>query len=827
MDESLNKFSNNYKKSLKEAADLALQLNHLKVNPQHILYGLIRQKGSVGAELFTPFELKTDELKNNIAKINQLNPQTETKTIPKFSEESKQLIQKSVQIAYINEHKYIGTEHLLAALLQINNSEIRKILQNMNISEPELTKQIVSVLKSASKLPDLTETFKVTKQKSEKNINQDFFSPQVNALDLFGNNLTSKKIQKKIDPVIGREEEISRIIQILSRRTKNNPIILGDPGTGKTAIAEGLAKKIANSDVPEALQNKKIYAIDLTATVAGTMYRGEFEGRLKQIINEVRNQPDIILFIDEIHNIVGTGSASGSMDTANILKPALARGEIRCIGATTFEDYRKTIENDPALDRRFQAIKINEPTGEQTKEILLGIKKYYENFHRVKINDSAIETAVKLSQRYLQDKFLPDKAIDLIDEACAAIKINCKQSTEEKQIKNLKTQLAEAKKGKDDAILKENFAQAIKFKKEVQEIDDRLIEMENQQRDRGPKMIGEITEKEITEVIARMTGIEAIDLVSSEKKQILKLDKKLKEKIIGQDQAIEAAANIIKLAKAGLTPEDRPLASFMFIGPSGVGKTYTAKIISQLLFNNEDALIRIDMSEYSEKFNISKLIGAPAGYVGYKESGQLTEKVKHKPYSIVLFDEIEKANPEIFDLLLQVLDDGCLTDAAGTKINFRNTIIIMTSNIGSEHISGKNIGFDEMGENKDFPMLEEKIISQVKDNFKIEFLNRLDKIIYFNPLFLSVLQKIVKLELEELNQRLLAKNIKIEFDPKIAKFIAKESSQNDQGARAIKKTIQNLIETPLSQKILEENINPGDMVQIALKNGIINIVNQE
>lgn len=815
MEETFEKFSNNYKKSLKEAAKLASDLGDELINPWHILYGLISQKGSVGAELLTSLEIKIDDIRNNISKLSESDLKIEIKTAPKFSPTAKEIIQKSIKIAYINEHKYVGTEHLLAAILESGDSNVENLFKILKISKSEITGQVIAILKSASKIPALTETFKVV-ERDEEYDDENYPDKRQSVLDLFGIELTSKRMQKKIDSIIGREEEILRIIHILSRRNKNNPIILGEPGVGKTAIVEGLAKKIVNGEVPEALLNKRLYVIDLTSTVSGTMYRGEFENRIKQIIDEARSRPEVILFIDEIHNIVGTGSASGSMDAANILKPALARGEIRCIGATTFSDYRKSIENDPALNRRFQPVKLSEPSEEQAKEILHGIKNYFQSFHRVEISDEAINFSVELSQKYITDKFLPDKAIDLIDEASAAIRVNKKPSALEIKIKKLKLDILDLQKKKNQAVIDENYDLAIKLKDQSQSQEDEMLKLENKILLQKDKMIGKIIGSDIAKIVAKSTGIPAEDLLSSEKKKIIKLDKSLQNKIIGQNEAVSLVAQFIKRAKAGLTPENKPLASFLLVGPSGTGKTHTARILAEELFGNKEALIKIDMSEYSEKFNTSKLIGAPAGYVGYKESGQLTEKVKHKPYSIVLFDEIEKANPEIFDLLLQVLEDGYLTDAAGTKINFRNTIIIMTSNIGSHHFHDKTetIGFDSTVNKGIAQSPNLKIIEDVKEFFKIEFINRLDEIICFSPLLENDLEKITKLELDELINRLSKKGIKAEFDNLALKVIAQESQKIDQGARGIKKTIQKLIESVISQKILEDNITSGSKIKI-------------
>ncbi|MEI6627205.1 MAG: ATP-dependent Clp protease ATP-binding subunit [bacterium] len=823
----LDRLSKNCQGAIKSGADLAFRLKNLFIEPQHLLYGLTAQRGSVAAELLAPTKITIDDIKNNIIATEKIYNEKATTLSnnlkPVFSEDTKKIIIRAFKIAYANHHPYAGSEHLLAALLEAKNEKIKHFFQLINLSEKTLSDQILSALRGVSKMPELTQNFKIGKAGTKNKINKNN-----QALNTFGRDLTNTEIQKRIDPVIGREEEISRVIQILSRRTKNNPLLLGDPGTGKTAIVEGLAKKIAIGDVPEVLKNKKIYALDLVNTVAGTMFRGEFENRLKQILDEARHNSNVIIFIDEIHNIVGAGSASGSMDAANILKPALARGEIRCIGATTFADYRKSIENDPALGRRFQVVKVAEPTAENTEKIIHGIKSYYEEFHQVKITDDAIKSAVTLSQKYLPEKFLPDKAIDLIDEASSGIKINAKVSLAEQTIRELDLSIKELNKLKRQAIAREDFEQALTLKERADkikaEVDKLILDKKNNQT----AYSCEISTKDIAKVISKMTGIPTEDLVNSEKKKVLNLDKELAKKVIGQSAAIHQITDLIQRAKAGLLSANKPLASLMLVGPSGTGKTMTAKTLAKMLFNDDKALIKIDMSEFSEKFNISKLIGAPAGYVGYKESGTLTEKVKHKPYSLVLFDEIEKANRDVLDLLLQILDEGYLTDASGTKINFQNTIIIITSNIGtSENQQSKNLGF-EHGNKKltNQNAQKEKTLSEVNQYFKVEFLNRLDKIIYFNSLTERDLEKIVKIELENLNSRLAPKNIKILPDTSAIKLIAEKSASLTQGARAIKRQIQDLVETSLAKKILAEEITENSTIQLFAKNGIINIVKQ-
>jgi ATP-dependent Clp protease ATP-binding subunit ClpC len=821
----LEKFSDNFKQSLENASDLAQELKHPNTEPQHIFYGLIKQKGSVGAEVFYDLGIKSVDIKRIIDNPQQKIKSIPTKIAPKFSSSSKELIQQAVQIAYNQKHQYIGTEHLLAALLKTSDPAIIQIIKTTKTSNHKLSEQVRGLLKSASKLPDITETFKIIQEEQEREGSDKNQTTATNPLDIFGINLTDPKNQKNIDPVIGRQKEIDRIIQILSRRTKNNPLLLGDPGVGKTAIIEGLAKKILSGDVPRVLQDKKIYSLDLTSTIAGTMYRGEFENRIKQIIDEVKNHDDIILFIDEIHNIVGAGSTSGSMDAANILKPALARGEIHCIGATTYNDYRKTIENDTALERRFQSVKIVEPTIDDTKQILTGLKPFFEGFHEIQITERAINAAVDLSQRYLPEKFLPDKAIDLIDEAASAVKVGRKKSKGESEFELIAQKITDAENQKEVSIIKEDFELAIKSREKITHLQNKLTELKEKYKNSQKKYHGTINERHIAQTITKITGIPTEDLIGSEKKKVLNLEKNLNQKIIGQETATENIANLVKRAKTGLTPTNRPLASFIFVGPSGTGKTHTAQILAELVFNDPQAIVRIDMSEYSEKFNISKLIGAPAGYVGYKESGQLTEQIKNRPYSVVLFDEIEKANPEIFDLLLQVLDNGFLTDASGRKINFQNTIIVMTSNLGSNQIMAKDskvLGFNSEPQKSNQADWRDSFIDAIKSHLKIEFLNRIDKIVYFNPLSIEAIEKIVKTELEDTAQRVCnAQNIKIQYTKSLIKTISKDCYNPHQGARLIKKIIQNKLETKLADQILSEKVKPYDTVQIKVKNGII------
>lgn len=810
MESILQKFSYQSKNALRDALGLALNCGHKTITPSHILYGLTQQPGSIAGQILNKTKINSEEVKKILTSKNQ-NQSTITQI--SFSPLTKKMLEKAFFIASLNLHRYIGTEHLLASILMINDDLIIELFKEKNIDPLEIKKQLDAILNSTSKFPDLASSLNyLNEEAKENNSYTNYFQPHLNnqpsALDVFATKLTDAGVQQKIDPVIGRQDEINRLIQILCRRNKNNPLLLGDPGVGKTAIVEGLAKKISQHDVPEILKNKIIYTLDLSLVVAGTSFRGEFENRLKQIINEVKKNPNIILFIDEIHNIIGAGSATGSMDAANILKPALARGEIRCIGATTPEDYKKNIENDPALERRFQPIIINQPDIEKTIEILQGIKNNYEIFHQVKINDEAIVAASQLSERYIPDRFLPDKAIDLIDEAAAGKKIKYTDNPIIKELEELENLLADTALKKQEAVSKGKFNLALRHQKTEQEILTKMEEIKKSFLKQKPKLLAEITKKDITKIIAKTTGIPLDDLVLTEKKRLLNLEKLLARKIIGQGQALKLVAEFIRRSRTGIADINRPIGSFMFLGPSGVGKTELAKVLAEVIFADPAALIKIDMSEFAESFNISKLIGAPAGYVGYKEKTKLTDSVKRRPYSLVLFDEIEKAHFQVFNLLLQILEDGSLTDATGKKINFKNTIIVMTSNLGSESFNQQaKLGFQATKDKKleiekNLEGIENEVLKKLKDKFPPEFLSRIDKTIVFKPLTAKDLNLITKLQLEELKKRLIKQGLKMKFDAKIAPFVAKLSYSPESGARAIRKTIQELIENKIANKIL-------------------------
>lgn len=823
LEPTFNKFTRHFKKILITAQELAISLHNNSVEPLHLLYSLTITKGCLGADILAKNKFTIEEAKSLLTILNNENGPVNN-GLPTMSDTTQKIIEKAVATAYQYKHRYIGTEHLLISLMSCQDGNLLKFLNSKNI-DPEIVRQnLETVLKSTSKFPDLTMNQKDNTSMTPENELEKILSGQPGsqevAIDNYTIDLTNEEVQQDIDPVIGRDNEIDRLIQILSRRTKNNPIILGDPGVGKTAIVEGLAKRITKGKVPDVLINKKILSLDLGSTVAGTIFRGEFENRIKKIIDEIKQDKNIILFIDEIHNLMGAGSATGSLDAANMLKPALARGQLRCIGATTPEEFKKHIETDPAFERRFQPIILKESTKKETIEIITGLKRNYEKYHNVKISEDAIEAAVDLSMRYMQDKFLPDKAIDLIDEAASTLKVNTTKIGRARTIKQYEDKLNKTISEKEQAILNEEFTHALSLKEQENEWLLKIEELTNKETTKNKKNLGTITKHDIAAIVARITNVPIKDLALSEKERLLHLEEELKKYIIGQDPALQAIARSIRRSRTGLANPDRPIGSFMFLGPSGVGKTETAKILAREFFGREDALIRIDMSEFSESFNISKLIGAPAGYVGYKEKGKLTDVVKHQPYSVVLFDEIEKAHPDVYNLLLPILEDGQLTDATGKMINFKNCIIIMTSNIGLQEFNQQaSIGFseeeeEEVEQQSKYEELSDKITASLGDYFRPEFLNRIDDTIIFKPLNKEALLKIAKIQINELLGRLIAQKLKAQITSRTFNFLVKKGFSPDQGARGIRRAIQEHVETPLADTLLSKEMSENKILKI-------------
>jgi len=828
-----NKFSNQYKLVLIQAQKFAKANNELEVKPTHILDALVQTKGSIAFELIHKLGLESSEslefslpLKNT----EQVSLLAEIKLSPA----AKKIIRQSVLVAAKYDHQYISTEHLLQGIINENQQLIKAFLANKSYSLEDLHRQLKAVMKNTSKFKDLTASFSDPETPAEQSISskrktrtKQARKTRESLLDFFAVELTSPKQQERIKPVIGRSKEIDRIIQILARLDKNNPVLLGEPGVGKTAIIEGLARKIIEGQVPDLLLNKKIFSLDLSLMVAGSMYRGEFESRLKQLLDEIREDENIIIFVDEIHNIVGAGAAGGAMDAANILKPALARGEIRMIGATTFTEYKKHIEPDTALERRLQAVIVTEPSVTETIQILKGVRDSYEQHHGVRIVNEAIVAAAELSHRYLTEKFLPDKAIDLIDEAAAKAKVSLGPKKENKAIKQIEQKLDLLAEEKNKAVEMEDFPKALAIKEQEREQEALLDNLLASNQATATELQGKIGAAEVAELISQITNIPAGDLVASEMKQLRNLTSQLQKKIIGQSEAIEFLSQAIKRSKTGLGHIDRPLGSFIFLGPSGVGKTETAKVLAEEVFGSDKALIRFDMSEFAEGFNVSRLIGSPAGYVGYREGGQLTEKVRRQPYSIVLFDEIEKAHSEVFNILLQILDDGFLTDATGKKVDFRNTIIILTSNIGLRQFNkGAQIGF-AAGDNeakkeaaeKEYGEIKNEVKASLKKKFRPEFLNRLDKIIVYKPLRQADIKKITALEMNKLIKQAKEKKINIKTDSKLIKLMAEKSFTPQEGARAIRKNLQDLVMSPLADRLLSGEIEPGSQIKISAEKG--------
>ncbi len=812
MSDILSKFSTHYQKILNQAYWLAKESGRDQLTPADLLVALAAERGSLAAEILERHGLTVAMLKEKLGypsdKEILLNQEKilELKDLfdNQLSNSIKKVIERSVVSAWRYQHQYVGSEHLLQALATSPDEEIKKLWSSLPVDLNKLNHSFTSVLKSTSKFPDITEVF------TNPDVKTDHADNTASALEFFGTELTGDETLKKIDPLIGRTKEVERVINILARRTKNNPLLVGDPGVGKTAIVEGLAKRIKEHQAPDWLLDKKIYSLDLGLLVAGTMYRGEFENRLRQIIDEVKNNQQIILFIDEIHMIVGAGAAPGSLDIANLLKPALAKGQIRCIGATTPEEYKKYIESDAALERRFQLVTVKEISPTEAVAVLKGIKHNYEKFHNISITNEAIEAAVYLSERYLPDKFLPDKAIDLIDEAASNLKTQSKPSPQLKLIKELEAKIQQLLQAKEYEVGQENFVLAGQYKEEEDKVRQELDILKKKSAHRPTEGI-KLNREEIAYVVSQITGVPLADLLASERKQLANLEKALAQYIKGQEEAITTISRFIRRARLGISSAAKPIGSFLFLGPSGVGKTELAKVIAREIFGEENALIRIDMSEFSEAFNISKLIGAPAGYIGYKDTNKLTDQVKKRPSSVILFDEIEKAHPEVFNLLLQIMDEGHLTDATGKQINFKNCLVIMTSNLGIKELNQQaSIGFEaEKPEawkkfSQSFTATKTTLLEEVKKFFRPEFLNRLDAILVFNPLLEKDLEKIIKLQLAELTARLKAQKLKvtIKLAKNAAASIAHACWSPQEGARGIRRWVQEKVENYISDKLL-------------------------
>ena len=811
------KFTNSANSAIEIANDVAIELGHNYVGTEHLLYGLAKEENSIASQVLANQNIYAEDILNKIEELVGKQENVSITTIG-LTPRTKRVLERSFAEARKLGSEEIGTEHILIGIMKEAESIAVRILLDLNLDPQRLYNEIINIINNFED--------NVNDGYSKRTNSKDSFN-QTPTLNQFGSDLTRIAREGKLDPVIGRKKETERVIQILSRRTKNNPCLIGEPGVGKTAVVEGLAEKIVSGDVPEILKNKRVVSIDISSMVAGAKYRGDFEERIKKSLNEVKKAGDIILFIDEIHTIVGAGSAEGAIDAANILKPLLARGEIQVIGATTLNEYRKYIEKDAALERRFQPIMVNEPSKEDTILILKGIRDKYEAHHNVNITDEAIETAVNLSIRYVNDRFLPDKAIDIIDEASSRARLLT--YIEPDKIKNLEEKVKNIEKEKEEAITKQDFEKAASLRDNEHELKEQLEKERQKWRNKNSKKMVNITQDDIAKVISNWTGIPTSKITEGENEKLKNLEKILHERVVGQNEAVSAVAKAIRRGRVGLKNPKKPIGSFLFLGPTGVGKTELSKALAEALFGNEDAMIRVDMSEFMEGHSVSKMIGSPPGYVGYDEGGGLTEKVRRKPYSVILFDEIEKAHPDVMNILLQILDDGRLTDATGRTVDFKNCVIIMTSNVGARFISeNKSLGFkmekEENEEQKEkYEEIKKEVMNELKKQFKPEFLNRIDEIIVFHKLSKEDISKIIDIMLDEVKERLNEKKIELSVDNSAKELIAKKGTDSSYGARPLRRAIQSILEDQLAEDILDGKLKDGSKAKVVAKDDKIEI----
>lgn len=806
----MQRFTDDAQRVLSLAQEAALELGHDYVGTEHVLIGLIKVKNGVAAKALEELGLVTEDIFEAVEQhVGRGNKKA---TSIYMTPRVKHVLELAIQVANHMNHNYVGTEHILLGLLSDGSGVAVAILRAMNIRSNDIVEAIRSILGSN----------KGSNNGGQEGLNS---NNDLGELSDFATDLNESAKQGKIDPVIGRDTEIQRVIQILSRRTKNNPVLIGEPGVGKTAIAEGLAQRIVTGNVPEILRNKRIISISIGSMLAGAKYRGEFEERLKKAIDEVQQHDDMIIFIDEIHTLVGAGATEGAMDAANILKPALARGEFQVIGATTLDEYKKHIEKDAALERRFQPVQVGEPNEEDALEILKGLRDRYEAFHKAKITDEALKAAVSLSNRYITDRFLPDKAIDVVDEA--ASKVRMKVFSAAPDVKALEDRLNTVKKEKEAAVTSQDFEKAAKLRDEEKSLLKEIGDKKSVAKEKSDQKLI-VTEEDIATVVAQWTGIPVAKIAEEESETLLHLEEELHKRVVGQDEAVTAVAKAVRRARAGLKDPKRPIGSFLFLGPTGVGKTELARALASSLFGDESAMIRLDMSEYMEKHTVSRLVGAPPGYVGYEEGGQLTDAVRCKPYSVILLDEVEKAHADFFNILLQVLDDGRLTDSQGRTVDFRNTVIIMTSNLGAKalHKNSPELGFlaakkadSNVDENKgiDFKEAKKSVMDAVKRHFRPEFLNRIDEMIVFHPLTEEDLKEIVTILMSDVTKRLEERDLHLEITPEAMKLLVKEGSDFTMGARPLKRAIQRLIEDPVSDLILKGDAKEGKIIKADAK----------
>ena len=808
-----SRFTKKAQEALNHAAETAAMLGHGYIGSEHLLLGLIKAEGSLASSILIDNDVTDEKITNLVYQLIAPDSNISVKELAGYTPRVRRILENASKEAIRFKSELIGTEHILISIIKETESVAARLLNTIGVS---IKKMYVDILVA---MGEDTNAYKEDFQNGKVR-NKDRRTTQT--LNQYSRDLTQLAREGKLDPVIGREEEIKRVIQILSRRTKNNPCLIGEPGVGKTAIAEGLAAKIVEGSVPDNIKNKRLLTLDLSGMVAGSKYRGEFEERIKSVINEVKNDGNVLLFLDELHTIIGAGGAEGAIDASNILKPSLARGEIQLIGATTIEEYRKYIEKDAALERRFQSVKVEEPGIEETVGILKGLRSRYEQHHQVTITDDAIKAAVKLSERYINDRFLPDKAIDLIDEA--ASKARLKSYTMPDEITKIEEQLNKLENEKEEAVKSEAFEEAGEIKKKQARKKARLEKLKQKWEDDKNSSNIIVGEDEVADVVSAWTRIPVQRIAQAETERLIKLEETLHNRVIGQDEAVTAIAKAIRRGRVGLKDPNRPIGSFLFLGPTGVGKTELSKALADAMFGTESALIRVDMSEFMEKHTVSKLIGSPPGYVGYDEGGQLSEKVRRNPYSVILFDEVEKAHPDVFNVLLQVLDDGHITDSTGRVVDFKNTVIIMTSNAGAENIvAPKTLGFaTATDEKQNHENMKSKVMDEVKRIFKPEFINRIDEIIVFHMLNKEQIAKIVDIMINTVNKRTLEQmKISIELDDEAKKYIVEKGYDEKYGARPLRRTIQNEIEDNIAEKILEGKIKEGNKVKVSVKDGTL------
>ena len=799
-----NRFTERARKVLVLAKEEARRFNHDYIGTEHILLGLIREGEGVASTVLQKLGLSLENIRLEVEKLVQPGPTTQIIGDIPFTPRAKKALELAAEEARSLGHNYIGTEHLLLGLIREGEGIASQVLLNLGLDLNSVRNEVMELLGSA--LPGGQGIPGAQQAKSK--------TP---ALDAFGRDLTALAKENKLDPVIDRIQEIERVIQILSRRTKNNPVLLGEAGVGKTAIVEGLAQSIVAGNVPELLRGKRLISLDLALMVAGTKYRGQFEERIKAVMEEIKRSQDVIIFIDELHTLVGAGAAEGAIDASSILKPALSRGEMQCIGATTMDEYRKYIEKDAALERRFQTIMVEPPSVDQTIEILKGLRDKYEAHHRVTFKDEALEAAVKLSDRYISGRFLPDKAIDLIDEAGSRARLNVLIVPPD--IKKLEAKVESLRKEKESFIKSQDFEKAAALRDQERQTRQDLEQLNREWSQAKDKMRPEVTEEDIAKIVAQWTGIPIFRLEEKETEKLLKIEDELHKRVVGQNEAISAIAHAVRRSRAGIKDPRRPIGSFVFLGPTGVGKSLLARALAEFMFGDEDALIQLDMSEYMEKFNVSRLIGAPPGYVGYEEGGQLTERIRRRPYAVILLDEIEKAHPDVFNLLLQVFEEGRLTDSFGRKVDFRNTVIIMTSNVGADLIrKAGSLGFKTQKEEVTYQEMKDKLLEAVKHTFKPEFLNRIDDIIVFRQLMKEDLYRIIDIEIGHVSSRLKEQNISLEVSLEAKEFLIDKGFDLVFGARPLKRTIQRFLEDPLASEIISKRFKEGSAVKVTRKN---------